>query len=52
MFQTWADDARREAEGLKRVAMAKNEKIEEEFRSRIAKLSLISRGRGNAQQET
>ncbi|KAM1443375.1 hypothetical protein ACFX2I_039661 [Malus domestica] len=41
MFQTRADDARREAEGLKRIAMAKNEKIEEEFRSRIAKLRLV-----------
>ncbi|KAM1369163.1 hypothetical protein ACFX14_039677 [Malus domestica] len=41
LFQTRADDARREAEGLKRIAKAKNEKIEEEFRSRIAKLRLV-----------
>ncbi|KAM1263614.1 hypothetical protein ACFX15_028046 [Malus domestica] len=41
MFQTRADDARRDAEGLKRIAMAKNEKIEEEYRSRIAKLRLV-----------
>lgn len=40
MFQTRADDARREADGLKRIAMAKNEKIEEEFASRILKLHL------------
>lgn len=40
MFQSRADDARREAEGLKRIAMAKNEKIEEEYTSRIAKLRL------------
>ncbi|KAM2263531.1 hypothetical protein ACFXTI_039804 [Malus domestica] len=41
LFQTRADDARREAEGLKRIAMAKNEKIEEDFRRRIAKLRLV-----------
>lgn len=40
MFQTRADDARREAEGLKKIAFAKNEKIEEEFRTRIAKLRM------------
>lgn len=38
MFQTRADDARREAEGLKRIALAKNEKIEEEYVNRITKL--------------
>ncbi|KAF5736452.1 hypothetical protein HS088_TW14G00594 [Tripterygium wilfordii] len=38
MFQARADDARREADGLKRIAIAKNEKIEEEYASRIAKL--------------
>ncbi|KAF2319555.1 hypothetical protein GH714_016971 [Hevea brasiliensis] len=38
MFQAHADDARREADGLKLIAIAKNEKIEEEYRSRIAKL--------------
>ncbi|KAJ4969731.1 hypothetical protein NE237_002830 [Protea cynaroides] len=40
MFQERADDARREAEGLKRIAIAKNEKIEEEYASRITKLCL------------
>ncbi|KAI4372851.1 hypothetical protein MLD38_011035 [Melastoma candidum] len=40
MFQARADDARREAEGLRRIIVAKNEKIEEEFRARIAKLRL------------
>ncbi|XP_061353198.1 protein OBERON 4 [Gastrolobium bilobum] len=40
MFQSRADDARREAEGLKRIAVAKNEKIEEEYTNRIAKLRL------------
>ncbi|KAG8646275.1 hypothetical protein MANES_10G140200v8 [Manihot esculenta] len=41
MFQARADDARREAEGLKRIALAKNEKIEDEYRSRITKLRLV-----------
>lgn len=41
MFQERADDARREGEGLKRIATAKNEKIEEEYRSRITKLRLV-----------
>ena len=41
MYQTRADDARREAEGLKRIAIAKNEKIEEEYMSRITKLHLV-----------
>ena len=41
MFQSRADDARREAEGLQRIAMAKNEKIEEEYTSRISKLRLV-----------
>ncbi|XP_058072836.1 protein OBERON 4-like [Magnolia sinica] len=40
MFQTRADDARREAEALKRIAIAKNKKIEEEYASRITKLRL------------
>ncbi|KAK7263896.1 hypothetical protein RJT34_31495 [Clitoria ternatea] len=40
MFQSRADDARRDAEGLKRIALAKNEKIEEEYTNRIAKLRL------------
>ncbi|KAF8395839.1 hypothetical protein HHK36_019793 [Tetracentron sinense] len=41
MFQTRADDARREAEALKRIAIAKNEKIEQEYASRITKLRLV-----------
>ncbi|KAI3964549.1 hypothetical protein MKW92_039346 [Papaver armeniacum] len=41
MFQERADDAKREAEGLKRIAIAKSEKIEEEYRSRITKLRLV-----------
>ncbi|KAJ0037486.1 hypothetical protein Pint_23974 [Pistacia integerrima] len=41
MFQARADDARREAEGLKRIAIAKNEKIEEEYSSRITKLRFV-----------
>lgn len=41
MFQSRADDARREAEGLKRIANAKNEKLEEEYTGRIRKLQLI-----------
>ncbi|KAK7341133.1 hypothetical protein VNO80_24058 [Phaseolus coccineus] len=40
MFQSRADDARRDAEKLKRIALAKNEKIEEEYANRIAKLRL------------
>ncbi|XP_023638363.1 protein OBERON 4 isoform X2 [Capsella rubella] len=40
MFQGRADDARREAEGLKRIAIAKKEKIEEEYKMRIGKLSM------------
>eukprot|EP01018_Ginkgo_biloba_P032606 Gb_35127 [translate_table: standard] len=40
MFQVRADDARREAEGLQRIALAKNEKIEEEYACKLAKLCL------------
>ncbi|CAN8239311.1 unnamed protein product [Cochlearia groenlandica] len=40
MFQGRADDARREAEGLKRIAIAKKEKIEEEYKKRMGKLSV------------
>ncbi|KAL1197593.1 Protein OBERON 4 [Cardamine amara subsp. amara] len=40
MFQGRADDARREAEGLKRIAIAKMEKIEEEYKRRMGKLSM------------
>ncbi|KAJ8899172.1 hypothetical protein K2173_012348 [Erythroxylum novogranatense] len=40
LFQEHADKARVEVEGLKCVAIAKNEKIEEEYASRISKLQL------------
>ncbi|KAF9593294.1 hypothetical protein IFM89_021050 [Coptis chinensis] len=40
MFQSRADDARKEAEGLKRIAVAKNEKIDEEYLSRVTKLRM------------
>lgn len=40
MFQSRADDARRESDALKRIAVTKSEKIEEEFSSRITKLRL------------
>lgn len=40
MFQMRADDARREAEGLNRIAQAKSKKIDEEFASRVTKLHL------------
>lgn len=40
MFQGRADDARREAEGLKRIAIAKKETIEEEYKRRMGKLSV------------
>lgn len=40
MFQTRADDARREAEGLKRIALVKNDKIEEEYTGKLAMLCL------------
>ncbi|XP_020104322.1 protein OBERON 4 [Ananas comosus] len=40
MYQERADDARREAEGLKRIVLAKNIRIEEDYNSRIAKLRL------------
>ncbi|XP_075488512.1 protein OBERON 4-like [Primulina tabacum] len=40
IFQTRADDARREAEALKRISTKKDEMIEEEYKSRITKLRL------------
>uniref|UniRef100_A0A1D1Z074 Protein OBERON 4 n=1 Tax=Anthurium amnicola TaxID=1678845 RepID=A0A1D1Z074_9ARAE len=40
MYQARADDARREAEDLKRIAVAKKEKIEEVYVNRIAKVRL------------
>lgn len=41
MFQERADNAREEAQGLKRAAIAKNEKLEEEYSSRITNLCLV-----------
>lgn len=41
MYQARADDARRDAESLKRIAITKDEKIEEEYKSRIKKLRLV-----------
>ncbi|KAJ6964627.1 protein OBERON 4-like [Populus alba x Populus x berolinensis] len=41
MFQARADDARREAEGLKRIVIAKSEKIEEEHAGRLSKLHIV-----------
>ncbi|XVE74212.1 hypothetical protein DITRI_Ditri11bG0180700 [Diplodiscus trichospermus] len=41
MYQTRADDARKEAEGLNRIVITKNEKIEEEYTSRVKKLRLV-----------
>ncbi|KAL3622531.1 hypothetical protein CASFOL_033942 [Castilleja foliolosa] len=40
MFQSRADDARKESEALRRIAVTKSERIEEEYRSRITKLRL------------
>eukprot|EP00252_Welwitschia_mirabilis_P009513 TRINITY_DN22158_c0_g1_i1.p1 TRINITY_DN22158_c0_g1~~TRINITY_DN22158_c0_g1_i1.p1 ORF type:complete len:309 (-),score=55.69 TRINITY_DN22158_c0_g1_i1:87-899(-) len=40
MFQMRADGARREAEGLRRIAIAKNEKIDEEYTGKLARLCL------------
>ncbi|GKC20134.1 protein OBERON 4 [Tanacetum coccineum] len=40
MFQTRADDARKEAEGLNHIAQAKSKKIDDEFTSRVMKLHL------------
>ncbi|KAJ6424700.1 hypothetical protein OIU84_025459 [Salix udensis] len=40
MFQVRADDARIEAEGLKRIVIAKSEKIEEEYAGRFSKLHI------------
>lgn len=40
MFQNRADEARREAEGLNRIAQAKSKKIDEEFATRVRKLHL------------
>ncbi|CAH9091999.1 unnamed protein product [Cuscuta europaea] len=40
MFQVRADDARRESEALKRIAVTKRERVEEEFGCRITKLRL------------
>ncbi|XP_060217317.1 protein OBERON 4 isoform X1 [Lycium barbarum] len=40
MFQARADEARREADALKRIAVTKSERIEEEYITRITKLRL------------
>eukprot|EP01018_Ginkgo_biloba_P029745 Gb_40577 [translate_table: standard] len=40
MFQLKADEARREAEGLQRIALAKSEKVEQEYTSRYLELRL------------
>lgn len=40
MYQERADNARREAEGLKRIAAAKNGKIDDEYSCSVAKLQL------------
>eukprot|EP00262_Sarcandra_glabra_P001603 TRINITY_DN11739_c0_g1_i1.p1 TRINITY_DN11739_c0_g1~~TRINITY_DN11739_c0_g1_i1.p1 ORF type:complete len:812 (-),score=128.27 TRINITY_DN11739_c0_g1_i1:214-2649(-) len=40
MFQNRADEARREAEGYRRIARAKTEKVEEEYATKLAKLCL------------
>lgn len=40
MFQARAEDARKESEALKRISVTKNERIEEEYLSRITKLRL------------
>ncbi|KAL6495719.1 hypothetical protein OROGR_030282 [Orobanche gracilis] len=41
MFRTRAEDARRESEALKHIAVTKSERIEEEYISRITKLRLV-----------
>ncbi len=40
MFAVRADEARREAEGLQRIVLAKSEKIEQEYASKLTKLRL------------
>ncbi|OVA03865.1 Protein OBERON [Macleaya cordata] len=40
MFQTRADDARREAEGYRRMARVRSEKLEEEYTNKLSKLCL------------
>ncbi|KAI3979338.1 hypothetical protein MKX01_036382 [Papaver californicum] len=40
MFQTRADDARREAEGYRRMARSRSEKLEEEYANKLSKLCL------------
>lgn len=41
MFRSRAEDARKESEALKRIAVSKSERNEEEYASRIAKLRLV-----------
>lgn len=40
MFESKADEARREAEGFRRMIKTKNEKMEEEYAGKLAKLCL------------
>ncbi|WCJ26374.1 hypothetical protein M5689_008192 [Euphorbia peplus] len=40
MFQSKADEARREAQGYRRIIRAKSEKLEEEYTGKLAKLCL------------
>ncbi|XP_077230303.1 class I heat shock protein, putative (DUF1423) [Tasmannia lanceolata] len=40
MFQSRADEARREAEGFRQLVRARSEKLEEEYASKLAKLCL------------
>nr|GEW28189.1 hypothetical protein [Tanacetum cinerariifolium] len=40
LFQTRADDARKETEGLNHIVQAKSKKIDDEFTSRVMKLHL------------
>lgn len=40
MFQSRADDARREAEGFRQLVLVKSKKLEEEYAGRLAKLRL------------
>jgi hypothetical protein len=44
MFQSKADEARREAEGYRQMIRAKSDKLEEEYAEKLAKLSLQETG--------
>lgn len=41
MYQSRADEARKEAESLKRIAIAKNQRIDEDYSSQIGNLRLL-----------